>query len=96
MSTVNSEIFARVLFLRNFAYIYALNAIFNVANMSLNAIRENKILAEISEFTVKYKKTHSNRSLTCIARTLFIPPLQNFRTKYLKMCKVYIDVGGIK
>ena len=64
--------------------------------MSLNAIRENKILAEISEFTVKYKETHLNRSLTCNARTLFIPPLQNFRTKYLKMCKVYINVGGIK
>ena len=26
--------------------------IFNVANMSLNAIRENKMLAKISEFTV--------------------------------------------
>ena len=25
---------------------------FNVANMSLNAIRENKILAKVSEFTV--------------------------------------------
>ena len=27
--------------------------IFNAANMSLNAIRENKILAKISEFTVE-------------------------------------------
>ena len=31
---------------------HALVAIFNVANMSFNAIRENKILAKISEFTV--------------------------------------------
>ena len=27
----------------------------NVANMSFNAIRENKILAKISDFTVLYK-----------------------------------------
>ena len=31
---------------------HALFAIFYVANVSLNAIRENKILAKISEFTV--------------------------------------------
>ena len=31
---------------------HALVANFNVANMSFNAIRENKILAKISEFTV--------------------------------------------
>ena len=31
---------------------YALIAIFTVANMSINAIRENKILAKISKFTV--------------------------------------------
>ena len=31
---------------------HALVANFNVANMYLNAIRENKILAKISEFTV--------------------------------------------
>ena len=29
--------------------------IFNVANMSFNAIRENKNLAKISEFTVRLK-----------------------------------------
>ena len=26
----------------------------------------------------------------------FIPPLPNFSTKYLVLCKVYTDVGGIK
>ena len=31
---------------------HAVVANFNVANMSFNAIRENKILAKISEFTV--------------------------------------------
>ena len=31
---------------------HALVVIFNVANMSFNAIREEKILAKISEFTV--------------------------------------------
>ena len=31
---------------------HALVAIFNVANMSFNAIHENNILAKISEFTV--------------------------------------------
>ena len=31
---------------------HALVANFNVANMSFNAIRENKIIAKISEFTV--------------------------------------------
>ena len=31
--------------------------IFNVANMSLNAIRENKILAKNSEFTANAGKT---------------------------------------
>ena len=31
---------------------HALVAIFNVANMSFNALRENKVLAEISGFTV--------------------------------------------
>ena len=75
-STVNSEIFARVLFSRNFVYAKfrekqnpremakslccllikvnrAIVAIFNVASMSsLNAIRENKILAKNSGATV--------------------------------------------
>ena len=32
---------------------HALVAIFNAANMSFNAIRENKILAKVSKFTVK-------------------------------------------
>ena len=39
-----------------FIYIWvnhALAANYNVENMGLNAIRENKILAKISEFTVK-------------------------------------------
>ena len=31
---------------------HAFVAIFNVANMSFNAVRDNKILAKISEFTV--------------------------------------------
>ena len=30
--------------------------IFNIANMSFNAIRENKMLAKISEFTVPFIK----------------------------------------
>ena len=74
MISVNSEIFARVLFSRNFAYAkfrenkilakwwnqchllmklyHVIVANFYVANLSLNAIRENKILPKISEFTV--------------------------------------------
>ena len=72
--TVNSEIFARVLILRN-SHIrvsrklnsgakslccllmevnHALVANFNVANMSFDAIRENKVLAKISGLTVLY------------------------------------------
>ena len=35
--------------------------IFNIANMSFNTIRENKILAKISEFTV-----HPRKSLTFV------------------------------
>ena len=73
--TVNSELFARILYSRNFAYAakfreikssrngkiilsftdigkHALVSNFNVANMSY-AIRENKILVKISEFTVR-------------------------------------------
>ena len=34
--------------------------IFNVANMSFNAIRKNKILAKISEFTVLIGREISN------------------------------------
>ena len=70
---VNSEIFARDLFSRNFAYAkfrenkilvkwwnhsfiyHVINTNFYVANMSFNAILENKILAKISEFTVCFK-----------------------------------------
>ena len=66
LSTVNSEIFTRALLLfkinrsRNgkttLSFIdvgkSCLNGIFNVANMSFNAIRENKILSKIFEFTV--------------------------------------------
>ena len=71
----NREIFARVLFSRNFAYakfcenkiptnlrnhsafywyrqITTLSRIFNVTDMCFNAIREYKIIAKISEFTV--------------------------------------------
>ena len=33
---------------------HAIVTIFNVANTSFNAVRENKILAKISEFTVIY------------------------------------------
>ena len=74
--TVNSEIFARTLFSRNFAYAkfrenktlerwqnhsvvywYRYNLpksrIFHITNMSFDAIRENKILAKISESTVR-------------------------------------------
>ena len=40
--------FCRLLILVN----HALVVIFNVANMSFNAIRENKILAKISGFIV--------------------------------------------
>ena len=81
--TVDSEIFAKVLFSRNFAYakfcenktlakwqnhsvvyryryIMPKSRISNVANMPFNAIRENKILAKISGFTVM----HSVISLT--------------------------------
>ena len=68
--TVNKEIFARVLFSRNFAYvkfcenntlakwqklfaiIMSKSQFLNVANLSFNDICENKILANISEFTV--------------------------------------------
>ena len=38
---------------------HALFTIFYVANVSFNAIRENKILAKISEFTVLYIPTLS-------------------------------------
>ena len=61
--TVNLEIFARVLFSRDFAYakfrenkILAkwrnYSVVLNVANMPFNAILENKILAKNSGFTV--------------------------------------------
>ena len=40
--------FCRLLIQVNHAY----DGIFNVANVSFNAIRKNKILAKISEFTV--------------------------------------------
>ena len=40
-----------------------LSRIFNVENMSFNAIRENKILAKISEFTV-YNKRHKQTSFS--------------------------------
>ena len=43
--------FCRLLIQVNQAYV----AIFNVANMSFNAIREIKILAKISEFTILLK-----------------------------------------
>ena len=79
--TVDSQIFAGVIFSRNFAhakfreikssrngeiimlftYIGKLchsRDFFYVANMSFNAIRENKILAKISEFTVSWKVSH--------------------------------------
>ena len=60
LPTVNSEMFTRVLFLRNgeitvvywYMWIMPIVAIFNLANLCLNAIRENKILAKISEFTL--------------------------------------------
>ena len=42
-----AKTFCRLLLQVNQAYV----AIFNVANMSFNAIRKNKILAQISEFT---------------------------------------------
>ena len=60
--TVNSEIFARVLLSLEFEKsLYRLLLIsvnhtlvpnFNVKNMCFNAIRKNKILTKISEFTV--------------------------------------------
>ena len=56
--TVNSEIFARVLSLpislcHLLMYVsHALVANYDIANMSFNAIRENKILAKNSEITV--------------------------------------------
>ena len=40
-----------------------LSRMFSVTNMSFNAIRENKIIAKISGFTV-YKYSPQNRSLT--------------------------------
>ena len=72
LDTVNSEIFVRGLFSRNFASAkfrdnktlakslcrllievnHALVANFIVTNISYNAVRGNKILAKISEFTV--------------------------------------------
>ena len=78
--TVNSEIFARVLFSRNFAeaefrenkslakgestlsFLMLVNlGIFYMENVFLNAIRENKILAKISEFTVLFLGLHCRR-----------------------------------
>ena len=45
--------------------------------MSFNAIRENKILAKISEFTVKY-------SLVCVELLQKKHPTENTVPKYLK------------
>ena len=47
--------FCRLLMEVNHAYV----AIFNVAYMSFNAIRENKILAKISEFTVQNSQPYT-------------------------------------
>ena len=79
MYTVNAEIFARVLFSRNFAHAkfreikfsrngeiimlftdigksYPSREFLNVANMFFYAIRENRIIAKISGFTVHESK----------------------------------------
>ena len=80
LNTVNSELFARNLFSRNFAYAkfheskilakslcYLLMKVNHVivmniyvSNMSFNAVRKNKILAKMSEFTVF--RLQSNKS----------------------------------
>ena len=46
-----------------------LSRIFNVANMSFNTTRENKILAKISELTVLngYEKKSNNNPMACSA-----------------------------
>ena len=49
---------------------YALVANFSVANMSFNAIRENKILAKISGFTVVVNKI-SHGAVTSRSHTLW-------------------------
>ena len=47
--------------------------IFNVANMSVNTIRENKILAKISEFTVAaYQVLSIGLTLSLLAATFVI------------------------
>ena len=38
----------------------------------------------------------SKMQLHLVLFALFIPPNTNFSTKYLMMCKVYTNVGGIK
>ena len=51
----------------------------------------------LSEDNVKSKVSHTYCSLTfrSIDKDSYTT-LANFSTKYLEMCKVYIDVGGIK
>ena len=56
MHTVNSEIFAKVYEINKLSLKHTLVLIFNVAYMSINAFRENKILAKIFEFAVIAKK----------------------------------------
>ena len=46
---------------------HAIVANFNAANMSFNAICENKILAKISEFTVNYVDAKNKNSSVCLS-----------------------------
>ena len=87
LHTVNSEIFTRVLFSRKFRenkilakslchllmkVNHAIVAIFSIANMSFNTIRENIILAKISEFTVSVFTTNFMKILLlCTDKDLY-------------------------
>ena len=59
----NSMVKIRANFL-NTLEVIALSRIFNVPTMYFNAISENKILAKISEFTVRMQITVKNRNLS--------------------------------
>ena len=54
--------------------------IFNVANMPLNAIRENKILVKISEFTVLSLPVRQTTGLNLILST----PDKNISTELME------------
>ena len=61
-----------------------LSRIFNIENMSFNALRENKILEKISEFTVSHHSTHTLTLLLNFCKYLKLYPPQMTIIRYLR------------